>query len=239
METVNLEEQIKMLVELQGLDTQIFKFEDELAAIPEEIKREEDKFKEETAHLKKLEDGVKTLQVRRKDREGDLQAKEDSIKKLQTQLYQLKTNKEYSAMQEEIGRIKADSSLIEEDIIRLLDETDAENKKIAEEKSRLKTEEAKLGENKKRLDEEAKRVTKELEEIRKQRGALAGKVDKTVLSKYEKVIEGKDGLAVVRIAQESCQGCFRIMPPQVMNEVRQKKDLVFCENCSRILYIEE
>ena len=127
----NLEEQIKLLVELQGLDTHIFKLEDVLESIPRKIKTEEDEFKEKTANLKKVEDGIKTLLLKRKEKEGELETKEGVIKKYQTQLYQVKTNKEYTALQEEIGRAKADNSLIEEDIIRILDQIDIENKKGA------------------------------------------------------------------------------------------------------------
>ena len=117
----NLEEQIKLLVELQGLDTQIFKLEDELESIPKEIKDKEDDFKEKSGNLKKLEDNLRALQVKRKEKEVELETKEGSIKKYQTQMFQVKTNKEYTAFQEEIGRARADNSLIEEDIIRLLE----------------------------------------------------------------------------------------------------------------------
>src|SRR3989338_1776064 len=119
---VNLEEQIKLLVELQGLDTQIFKLEKDLRSMPEEIKRMEGEFKEKTGSLKKLEDGLKVLQVKRKEKEVDLGAKEGTIKKYQIQLYQIKTNKEYTALDQEIARIKADNSLLEEDIIKILDQ---------------------------------------------------------------------------------------------------------------------
>ena len=118
----NLKEQIKLLVELQGLDTNIFRLEDELESIPETIKNKEEEFKEKSGNLKKLEDGLKALQLKRKEKEGDLEAKEVNIKKYQQQLNQVKTNKEYTALQEEIGRIKADNSLIEEAILNLFDQ---------------------------------------------------------------------------------------------------------------------
>ena len=236
---VNLEEQIKLLVELQYLDTHIFKLEDELESAPEKIKNLEDNFKEKAANLKKLEDDVKTLQLKRKEREGDLESKEGTIKKYQTQLYQIKTNKEYTALQEEIGRVRADNSLIEEDIIKILDQIDAENKKIAQEKEFLKQEEVRLNEEKVRLNEEAARAKTELEGVNLKRSELAAKVEKNILAKYERIIKSKDGLAVVPVANDSCQGCFRIMPPQVINEIRMKTNLIFCENCARILYIEE
>jgi len=235
----NLEEQIKLLVELQGLDAQIFKLEDELESIPETIKRMDEEFKEKTVNLKKLEDGIKALLLKRKEREGELETKEAAIKKYQAQQYQVKTNKEYTALQEEIGRVRADNSLIEEDIIKILDQTDAENKKAANERESLKQEDLNVNEKKKKLNEDALRIKQEMDKLKSQRQELAAKVEKTILAKYERLIKNKDGLAVVPVADECCQGCFQIMPPQVINEIRMKNDLVFCENCSRILYIEE
>ena len=235
----NLEDQLKMLVELQGLDTQILKLENELAAIPKRVAAMDAAFKEKEANLREHENTIKMLQVKRREKEVELQSKEDTIKKYTTQMYQVKTNKEYTALQEEIGRVKADNSLIEEEVIKTLDQLDAENVAVAKEKEFLKKEEAVSREEKRKLDEEAACSKGEVDGLKKQRDELAGKVDKAVLAKYERILAGRDGLAVVPVANDSCQGCFRLMPPQVINEIRMKTDLVFCENCARILYIEE
>lgn len=235
---VNLEDQVKLLVELQGLDTQILKIERDLGSIPEDIKRMDEAFEEKKANLKKLEEAVKALGLKRKEKELDLESKEGAIKKFQSQLYQVKTNKEYTALEGEIGRAKADNSLIEEEILKIFDQVDVENQKISKEKDYLKTEEGKLGLEKKKLDDEVKRIKGEVGGLKTQRADLAQKIDKTVLVKYDRILKGKDGLAVVPVAGGSCQGCFRIMPSQVIHEINMKKDLVFCENCARILYIE-
>ena len=236
---VNLEEQVKLLVELQGLDTQIFRRDRDLFEMPENLRRLDEAFKEKMTNLKALEENLKMLQVKRRDKENDLESKEGAIKKLQSQLYQLKTNKEYTTMQGEISRAKADGSIIEEDIIKILDQIDAENQKAAKEKEFLKGEEAKLSEEKRKVEEETKRIRSELDNIKAERQTLAEKIDKKVLTRYERILKSKDGLAVVAVAGDSCQGCFRIMPPQVIHEIRMKKDLVICENCARILYIEK
>lgn len=236
---VNLEEQVKLLVELQGLDTQIFRREKDLSDMPENLRIIDEAFKSKMTNLKVLEDSLKGLQVKRKDKENDLESKEGSIKKLQTQLYQLKTNKEYTTMQGEIARIRADNSLIEEEVIKILDQIDAENIRIAKEKEFLKGEEVKLNEEKHKVEEETKRVNSEVASLKIRRETLVQKIDKPVLNKYDRIIKSKDGLAVVPVAGESCQGCFRILPSQVIHEIRMKKDLVFCENCARILYLEE
>jgi len=236
---ISFADELKLLVELQGLDTRIYRIEDELESIPERIAAMEDHFKAKSAGLKALEDGVKALGLKRKEKEGELQQKEESIKKFQSQMYQVKTNKEYSALQGEIGRVKADNSLIEEDIIKIFDQVDAENKKIAQEKEFLRKEETVLAEENKKLNEEAARIKGEAEKLRAQRTELAARVDKSVLAKYDRLLTSKDHLAVVPVAGDSCQGCFRQMPAQVINEIRMKDAIVMCENCARILYIEE
>jgi uncharacterized protein len=237
---LNLEEQMKLLVELQGLDTQIIKLTAEIDAIPEKIKASDDAFMATTANLKRLEDLSKGLQVKKKEREGALDAGEGTIKKYQGQLGQVKTNKEYTALLDEINRVKADDSLVEEAIINLMDEIDAASKKIIQEKEYLKTEEVKLAAEKKTLGEEATRLKAEAERYQKQRAELTAKIEKKILDKYTRILQNRDdGLAVVSIAHDTCQGCFRVMPPQVINEVRMRNAIIICENCARILYVED
>jgi len=235
----DLSEQIKLLVELQALDSRIFKLEEDLEAIPLRIREMEEHYQSKSANLKSLEDGVKALQLKRKDKEGELKAKEDSVKKFQSQMYQVKTNKEYTVFQEEIGRAKADGSIIEEDILKIFDEIDIENKKIVQEKDFLKKEESVLAEDKKKLGEETGRIKDEVAKLKVQRTELSTKVDKTILLKYERILTNKDRRAVVQVANGSCQGCFRVMPAQVLNEVRMQEVIVTCEYCARILYFEE
>lgn len=239
MEQIKLEEQIKILIELQGLDTQIFKLERELAEIPLEIKRLEDSFNENTKTLKAQEEKIRAIQVKRKEKEIDLESREGNIKKLQGQLYQLKTNKEYSTMQQEIERAKADKSNVEDEIIKLLDEIDAENKKAAAEKEALKIEENKMNQEKSRLLGVAKEKETALASLKQARGGVAEKADTTMLGKYDKILKSKNGLAMAAVKGDACQGCYRVMPPQVINEIRMKQEIIFCGNCARMLYIEE
>ena len=157
----NLEEQLKLLVELQGLDTQILKIRRDLESIPQELKKMDYAFEDKKSDLKKLEEALIALQMKRKEKEMDLESKEGSIKKFQSQLNQIKTNKEYAALNGEIGRTRADNSLIEEDILKIFDQMDVENRKIAKEKEFLKTEEVKLSEQKKKFDEEVSRIRRQ------------------------------------------------------------------------------
>ena len=233
-----MEEQIKMLIELQTLDSEIFDKKRFLESIPEKLKEFNKILEEKSANLKNLEDESKNVQVKHKEKEVDLKTKEETIKKHQGQLYQIKTNKEYTALEKEIGSVKADVSLLEEEILNLLDQVDQIKKDVAKEKDMLDDEKKKIQEEKQRIETEKKAVEEEFNNLNNKRKEFTGKIDKNTLSKYERILKNRSGLAMVPVVADACGGCNMNLPPQVINEAKLKKGLTFCGNCARILYSE-
>ncbi len=235
---MDITEQIHFLIGLQKLDTEILGLEKRAKAGPEKVKKLEDDFARETAMLEKLEGELKSLQVRQREKENELSSKEELIKKDEGQLYSIKTNKEYTAMQQEINGHKADKSLLEDAVLKLIDDVEAKKGEVAGEKESVKAREEELKKEKDTVNAEIKEIEARLSGLRTRREAEAAKVDKTMLSKYERILKGKDGLVMAQIVGDSCGGCHMNLPPQVINLVQMKKELIFCESCARILYIE-
>ncbi len=237
MPTGTIEDQIKMLIELQELDKEIFDKKRRIKEIPERVSELAAELESKTSNLKALEEESKKIQLAKKEKDGELEAKEQHVKKLQNQLFQLKTNKEYTAMQGEIASAKADSSIFEEEIIKLLDEIDEIQKKVAKEKEVFAGEKRKIDEEKSRVEAEKKKEETELAELEGKRGAFTDKIDKKILSTYERILVNRDGLALVPVIDElSCGGCGMNLPAQVVNEAKMKKKLILCGNCARVLY---
>ncbi len=238
-EKISLSDEIKRLIELQQLDGDIIRIKRELEAMPEKLKEFSAIIKEKESIYTTSEEKLKKLKVQQKGKEIELQTKEEAIKKHQTQLYQLKTNKEYTAMEKEIASLKADSSILEEGIIKLLDETDAVEKEIMENKKIYEQEKSRIEAEKKKIEQEKSQFETELKKIESQRCEFVKNIDKNILSKYERILHAKDGLALVPVVEDACGGCNMNLPPQVINEVKLKNDLIFCGNCSRILYSKD
>ena len=129
-EQIDYSSQIGTLINLQKIDTQIYALCREKEEIPRMFEKLKEIAEEEKLKIKDAEDDLKALQVKRKDKEIDLASKEENIKKLQTQLFQIKTNKEYTAMQKEIEGLKADNSVLEEEILLMMEEQDKAKKEI-------------------------------------------------------------------------------------------------------------
>jgi len=235
----NLKAQLAELIKLQALDSEIYALSNEKAAKPAELKAAQDAFEAKKQSLAQLEQAALDLQKQKKDKELELGSKEEGIKKLQTQLYSLKTNKEYNAMLDQIRDAKADISLYEDKILHILEEVDKLKSDTEKEKLRLKDEEKVFNGQKAKIDERVKVIDDRLAQLEAQRKQIIPAIDPKVFTQYERILQNRDGLAIVPVKDNSCQGCNMSTPPQVLNLIRMYDHLITCEICNRILYIEE
>lgn len=239
METIDLKTQISNLVKLQTIDSEIYSLKYEKESKPREIQAMEDSFEEKKKHLSEIEKNLLDLQKARKEKELELATKEESTKKLQGQLYSLKTNKEYQAMLQQIQDAKADASVIEDRILQIFDLADKGKIETDREKHRLQEEEKLFLDQKKKVEERVKEIDERLTQLEGFRKQVIPDIDSKIMVQYERILKNRDGLAIVTAKDNSCQGCNMFVPPQVINLIKMYEHLVTCEMCNRILYIEE
>ena len=87
-------------------------------------------------------------------------------------------------------------------------------------------------------------ITAETEKEESELNVLAEKASKNIeerlLVAYNRLRNNaKNGLAVVTIQRDSCSGCFNQIPPQRQSDIRQRKKIIVCEHCGRILVDEQ
>ena len=227
------------LIELQTVDKEIFDLKRRFDEIPTRIKSLDLELENANAGVKNKDAELKTIQLKRKEKEIDLETKENSIKKFQGQLYQVKTNNEYNAIEKEIGGMKADKSLLEEEILGIFDKIETAEKNLAESKKVLTEDKKKVDSDKSGIESEKKEIEAKLAEFQERRKTILPMIDKETLARYERILYGKDGLALVPVRGDNCGGCFVHLPPQVINEIRIKERVIYCERCARMLYMEE
>lgn len=235
---MNIHENLEILKKVQEIDREIYRVRQELAQIPEAVQELTRQFEAEKTQLTQLENEVKNVQLRQKQKEGELSEKESLIRKYDTQLSQVKTNKEYSALQQEIASLKADGSLLEDQILGVFDEIERAQKKVKEERERLTSVEKNLKEKKAELEGRAETLKKNLLGLSERRLGAVNQTDPEIRGFYDKIVEKKEGLALVPVEGEACGGCRMEIRPQLLNELKLKENLVICENCSRILYTD-
>jgi len=235
----DLKTQLRNLVQLQTVDSEIYALKGKKVSKPAEIEALEGSFEEKKSRLSELEKSALELQTQKKDRELELASKEESIKKLQAQLYTLKTNKEYQSMLQQIDGAKADVSVIEDKILESMDLIDKSKSDIEKEKQHLKEEESLLNEKKKKVQDEIKEIDDFLAQKETKRKQLIPDIDEKIFAEYERILASREGLAIVFVKDNSCSGCNMFVPPQVINLIKMYENIVTCEVCNRILYVDD
>ncbi len=236
---LNIKEGLIKLIELQKIDKAIFDLKKEHDEAPGKFARIDATSAEMKAHLKGLEENRQKMLLDQKKKEGDLAAREEEIKKAQGQLGQLKTNKEYQTKLAEIEGLKADQSVIEEEILKLMEAVEAAKTPIEAERQRLSEEEKKFAQQRATLNDRVKQIEAEIQHLEAKRKVGAADVEKAILQHYEHILHGRGDVAIVPVKNGSCQGCHMLIPPQVINEIRMHERLINCETCTRILYLED
>lgn len=239
MSTFDLKTQLALLIKLQVLDTEIYTLNNEKESKPQEIKALEVSFEEKKQVFAALEKNSLDLQKQKKDRELELGTKEESIKKLQGQLFQLKTNKEYNTMMQQIEGTKADISVIEDKILQIFEQIDKVKGDVEIQKQKIKEEERILNEEKKKIEERIAVIADRISQLDGQRKQIIPGIDSKIFAQYERILLNRDGLAIVSIKDSSCQGCNMFMPPQVTNLIKMYEHIITCETCNRMLYIDD
>ena len=230
-------EDLKLVIQLQGLDLKISTLEHGIALLPKQIAEIERAL---DAHQRKLEAdraALSTNQKERKKLEGDVQAQQGKIAKLRDQMLQAKNNDQYKAFQHEIDFCDKEIHKYEERILDLMEQSEPldRNVKIAEES--LKKEKIAVDSEKVHAKERTVADQKALAELTGKRKTVVAEITPAVIAKYDRIRKKhKNGIAISEVVEGRCSACQISLRPQYFQEVRHGNDVMPCEMCLRILY---
>jgi len=232
-------ENIDVLKRLQSLKNKINELESSQERRKRDVQKKKDQIENKKALAEKKHEEKIAVQKEIDRKELDLKANEGEITKYNVQLNSIKTNKEYSALVSEIGSKKADMSILEDEILNTMSRLEAANQGYEKATEDLRNEEENLKDLIESVDMEIKEADIEIERIKNDQKKYIDSLDEYSLKHYNRLSNIKGGKAVVPVIGNVCGGCFMNITTQTLNALMSGKDLVFCQSCSRILYLDE
>jgi predicted nucleic acid-binding Zn-ribbon protein len=221
----SVEEKLVALLTLQKIDSKSDEIKTLKGELPMEVKDLEDEIAGLQTRISNINAEVESIDsFIEKENDGKKEAV-NLGKKYEKQLENVKNNREAEALNKEIEMQDLEVKLREKHI------KDAQIEQTERRLQRTRTEERISV-----LEEAAAGKRTELEKIIADTEKEEKKLSKESNSAYER-IRGSypNGLAVVPVLRDSCGGCFNVIPPQRQSEIRQRKKIVVCEHCGRIL----
>jgi predicted nucleic acid-binding Zn-ribbon protein len=227
---------IQHAIRLQILDDRVSALTKEIAALPKHIAEIEKKLE---SHRRRLDLDKAALLANQKDRkrlEGEIQANEQKVSKLKSQMMEAKNNDQYRAFQHEIDFAASETTKAEDRILELMGEAEPLDKAV-------KAAEASLADEKKHVDAEktqARESTaadqKEITALNAERAGIVAQMTPSVAANYDRIRKGRAGVGITEVTGGRCGRCNIVLRPQFLQDLKRGETIMTCESCGRILY---
>lgn len=233
-----MKSQLKLILELDRLDSDIIGIDQKLAEMPS-IRQE---MSEKTLQKKNIvEEKTKSLgdlEKTKRTKEVQVETSESRLNDFQGKLSQIKTNKEYQAALKEISDTKKANKVIEDEILGLMSQLEVLKKEKEESETFLQDVTITYQNREKELVEEEAILRQKREQFLKDKESLLPQIDVKVAQQYQKVRKARRD-ALSAIESGVCGGCNMKIPPQLYIEIQKSQSFHTCPSCFRILYLQE
>jgi len=229
------------LYKIQQLDTEIASTKAQIEKLPEKhhLKEAGEERKSAESAVSLLERELGELRLKQHKLDGELEILSGKIAKEEEKLLSGKiTNpKELSAIQDEIIFLRKKRDEMETEDLIMLDEIDALRDKVKKEKEKLVAAEESERLAKENYQKELAELQDKIAELERERDELKEQLGDTELVKtYEKLLEEKGGLAVVKMeGGRNCGGCRIEFTRTQIDRFQHEEGIFRCEYCRRIL----
>ncbi|MBU4198741.1 MAG: hypothetical protein KKE37_06735 [Verrucomicrobia bacterium] len=236
MEKQAVLETIDNLLIIQERDNRIAQCQRELNSIPIRQKETETWITQAREALDQSKEALKVKQASIKQLELDIESCRQQIIKFREQQYQIKSNVEFRALNNEIAHVQEKIRGLEDREIVLMEQTEQAQAEVARRKSDVETDEVRIREQLQNLEKRREVLEQDIQQIQKDRSGLVTGVNPAWLSRYNHVMDHKKDMALVSIENNACGQCHMTLPPQVIHDTRKSEAIVTCSFCGRILY---
>lgn len=236
----SIEEKLASLVKLQKIDSKLDNIKVLKGELPMEVSDLEDEIEGLNARQNRIEEEINGMKQFIEDKKNTIKEAGDLKKKYEKQSENVKNNREFEAINKEIEMQTLEIKLAEKHIKDATEEIAEKARHLESAKKAIDAKEGNLKTKKAELEKIIGETEKEEKQFKKQELAAREDVEPRLLNSYDRIRNNyRNGMAVVPVERDSCGGCFNAVPPQKQSEIRQRKKIIVCENCGRILVDDE
>lgn len=229
-------QKLEAIYNLQLIDSRLDAIVKVRGALPEEVQDLEDEIAGYETRLDKFKTDIESFEDEIKRFKENIKESEKLIKKYQDQQMNVRNNREYDAITKELELQDLEIQVSKKKISEAGMKIDQKKVDLEELNDLMKDRQKDLDLKKNELDTIVSESESEEGKLQADRDKAMKKVDDRLVKSYTKIrANAKNGLGVVMVKRGACGGCFNTVPPQRQADIREKKKLIVCEHCGRIL----
>lgn len=233
-------ERLRALTRIQILHSRLDEILRLRGSLPDEVADLQDDLEGLETRLTRIESDIKGLKGEIASRKTAITEFQSKIKKYQEQQNNVKNNREHEALDKEIEYLHLEVATSEKKIRTFLDQVIQKEMGLDSTQREIEAKKQELADKQRELEVIKDETVIEEQRLLSEIQIAAATVEDRFYRGYDRIRSSmRNGLAVVTIDRNACGGCFSIIPPQTHIELKQRKRMIHCENCGRILVDQE
>lgn len=234
-----MQDEVRALLILQDRDRRLLALAKDLEKLPQDEARAKAKLAGDQATVARAHQALLDCELRVKKIELDAETRRTTIKRLKLQQFETRKNEEFVALGHEIVRYEKELDDFETKELEAMDEVDSFRKAQQAAEAALANTRKLVEEDLTSIAQRHARTEAERLEVLAQREKLAANVPDSLIPLYVRLMKTKDGRAVVPMRDGKCEGCHMKLIASTVMKAQSGREIAQCEDCGRILYVED
>ncbi len=232
----SVEEKLASLIKLQKIDSKLDQIQILRGELPMEVSDLEDEIQGLTSRKNRIEEEINGINDFIEQKRSAIKEAAELVKKYEKQSEAVKNNREFEAINKEIEMQQLEGKLAEKHIRDANEELTEKARQLENANKQIDNKETLLNNKKSDLEKIIAETEKEEAHFNELAQQARKGMDERLLYSYDRIRKSyRNGLAVVPVDRDACGGCYNAIPPQKQSEIKQRKKVMVCENCGRIL----
>ena len=231
--------ELSKLIELQKTDTNLRRLKQALETADERRAEIEQEFEQHAFSIREIQKKRDDLNASRADLEKQIAENKTYLERAERNLKHAQNSKEYETAMRETDALQKQISAFETQIVEVMDEVERVEKELEERADEINSHDAKRDAALSEFDSQIVANKTEFDSETAHRATAFATLPERLAHVYDRMAQrSRDGIAVAEVINGSCSACYMQLRPQVQVNVKKGDEIITCESCTRILYIQ-
>jgi len=174
-----------------------------------------------------------------KEKEAEIKAAEDVARRARGRLSSIQSQRELTALNKELDTARRMNAQKSEELLKLMEQLEVATTDFEKKTNEFKTLDEQMAAAEQEIETKIKEGEADSGSQTERREELRALVDRPTLSRFDRVIAGRDGVAVANVVGNTCTACQIAVSPQVKIRLMRMATLEECNQCRRYIVWRE
>lgn len=243
--------QLSSVTKLQRALTQAADLKELLSGIPDWMQELHTEHSGRKAEIDLLVESLETAASDRRTAEATASDCQEKLKNYQEQISKVRNQREYGALLQEIDTVKQQIQEAEDSGLAALEQYETLEKQLEEAKAAFADLDQRYADSLEKWEAEKPEIARQAKEVEQAIVELEEGLEPRILAHFRRVFEHHSGNAMAEVQEVQqtgkrkggqiwhCGACNYRVRPQAIVDITNKGNLVLCDSCKRILFIDK